>query len=1011
MMKWNGLPVRGIGAALTVFVFAACVVPTMAQLSQRAAQPAEVSTDGVTWPADYLPEPTPVVLPSTTVVTRAPVVWSPLALSVVDAEALAAEDALLVGWDNPPRVGVSVLIDEELPGAWTEMPDGGMLWTASITSDGARALRVHFSELSLPAGAALYVYSPKHPEVVQGPYFNAGPLESGEFWSGSVTGDTVHIEYYVPADAAAEIPFTIDEIGHIYREIAIDSDTRAALDCMGDVACYSAWEDVSYAVARMLFQGDDGSWYNCSGTLVAAQNGDMTPYFLTAAHCIDTANEAHSLEARWFYQNSTCGGSLMASQYSNYANLLGTSGEGGAADWSLLMIEGVLPAGVQWAGWTSSNPANGTWSVGVHHPSGSWKRYSRGRKRSTGLSDFHRIEWDVSGAIATIYYGSSGSGIYREDNQQLYGICSFGYGEAGCDNLNVDIYYGKFSYVYSAMSSLLAAGTDDGFENNDSCGNAATLSEGSHSNLIVKSTDEDWYRVYLQNGEQVEILLDFVDAYGNVDAELYDGCGGTLVASASTTSNDEALYWINNGPAQYVYLHVFLSDDTRNTYSANVTIGTFTDTDPPTPNPMMFAGVPVPASSSSISMTAATAVDLITPPVSYYFEGTQGGHDSGWQSSTAYTDVGLVANTAHSYRVKARDSAAPANETAYSSYYFPVTLIETPVLSAGSVSTNSIQLNTQSLTNLTLGLSGVYFDSETAGGDGGLNQWVQAETDTATSLAVNTMYAFRAKGRNQTTFETVWSSTLNVATHAVTPAGAALSNVGVAALNLDPLGASNPSYTEMAIQCVTTDPSWAGKYVSAAGIPSTAAVWRTDAAWGVISVSGLSADTEYCFQVKARNLDGVETAFSVASCATTPPDCNGNGQPDADDIAGGTSQDCDGNGVPDECDMAACGADPACADCNHNDVPDGCDISGGASTDTNGNGVPDECESPTYDVGDINCDGLVNNGDIDPFVLAITNAPLYEATYPDCDINLADINGDGLVNNGDIDPFVALITG
>jgi hypothetical protein len=62
-------------------------------------------------------------------------------------------------------------------------------------------------------------------------------------------------------------------------------------------------------------------------------------------------------------------------------------------------------------------------------------------------------------------------------------------------------------------------------------------------------------------------------------------------------------------------------------------------------------------------------------------------------------------------------------------------------------------------------------------------------------------------------------------------------------------------------------------------------------------------------------------------------------------------------------------------------------------------------------VGDVNCDGLVNNGDIDAFVLALTNATAYAALYPGCNIMNADINGDGLVNNGDIDAFVALLTG
>jgi hypothetical protein len=52
------------------------------------------------------------------------------------------------------------------------------------------------------------------------------------------------------------------------------------------------------------------------------------------------------------------------------------------------------------------------------------------------------------------------------------------------------------------------------------------------------------------------------------------------------------------------------------------------------------------------------------------------------------------------------------------------------------------------------------------------------------------------------------------------------------------------------------------------------------------------------------------------------PDCNGNGVPDDQDIANGTSMDCNENGRPDECDLLY-----------------------GTSPDINGNGVPDECEA------------------------------------------------------------------
>lgn len=61
-------------------------------------------------------------------------------------------------------------------------------------------------------------------------------------------------------------------------------------------------------------------------------------------------------------------------------------------------------------------------------------------------------------------------------------------------------------------------------------------------------------------------------------------------------------------------------------------------------------------------------------------------------------------------------------------------------------------------------------------------------------------------------------------------------------------------------------------------------------------------------------------------------------------------------------------------------------------------------------LGDMNCDGVVNNFDIDPFVLALTDPQLYARLYPDCDINNGDINGDGLLNNFDIDPFVECLS-
>ncbi|MBL8878540.1 MAG: autotransporter-associated beta strand repeat-containing protein [Phycisphaerales bacterium] len=63
----------------------------------------------------------------------------------------------------------------------------------------------------------------------------------------------------------------------------------------------------------------------------------------------------------------------------------------------------------------------------------------------------------------------------------------------------------------------------------------------------------------------------------------------------------------------------------------------------------------------------------------------------------------------------------------------------------------------------------------------------------------------------------------------------------------------------------------------------------------------------------------------------------------------------------------------------------------------------------TVTLADMNCDGFVDNFDIDPFVLALTAPAVYAAAFPSCDAANGDVNGDGTLNNFDIDVFVNCI--
>lgn len=194
------------------------------------------------------------------------------------------------------------------------------------------------------------------------------------------------------------------------------------------------------------------------------------------------------------------------------------------------------------------------------------------------------------------------------------------------------------------------------------------------------------------------------------------------------------------------------------------------DVTPPDPDPMTFEVGPTALGTDSINMIATGAIDD-TPPVQYMFQctsATPGGTSSFWQLGVSYTDSGLVANTPYSYQLASRDSALPTpNQTAFSSPVTASTAIETPVgLSTGILGLDTVELVAQgSFTNLTAGASGLYFESLTPGGGGGINAWVQSTMVTVTGLMPDTDYEFQVKARNQDGVETAYGEPLVIHTY------------------------------------------------------------------------------------------------------------------------------------------------------------------------------------------------------------------------------------------------------
>ncbi len=330
-------------------------------------------------------------------------------------------------------------------GAW-QATAAGRLWRLRVTSPDARALRIHFQDFDVGKGS---VWLHAADGQVGGPYSGRGIYDDGDFWSDIVFGDSATIEYLPdPAVEPAEAtPFRIAAVGHIRSVPGLvggggppspSSHTEPA-PCHLDATCYSDWSENASAVALILFERD-GNTYGCSGALLIDRQETFIPYFLTAAHCINTNTQARSVIAYWRYQTQTCDGippSLYSRPTTRGARLLATM-DGGlctdedgeekpcpdrGGDATLLRLGEDPPGGTWYLGWDAGSQSVGASVTGIHHPSYSFKRISFGRIVSPEYS-YHEVSWSQGRTEP----GSPGSPLFDgfEGNGRVIGIDSFG---------------------------------------------------------------------------------------------------------------------------------------------------------------------------------------------------------------------------------------------------------------------------------------------------------------------------------------------------------------------------------------------------------------------------------------------------------------------------------------------------------------------------------------------------------------------------------------------------------
>jgi trypsin-like peptidase/fibronectin type III domain protein len=345
-------------------------------------------------------------------------------------------------------------------------PDGSQLIVLIIKSSGASGIGVHFRNFALADGEEVYVYGAATDSIVFGPFTDKGPWGSGEFWSGTVDGDTVVIEFYKRTDENGQ-GFDIFEVSHILAELdwRVRSNEPEVLNCEHDASCFGGPE--KNAVGRIVF--NDNGVFLCTGTLLNNLAQDQTPYFLTANHCVDRQAVAQTVEVYWFYQTTSCNSGVLRNWVHSPpgANLLATQGSN---DFCLLRLQHNAPGGAFFSGWTSVVQPLGANVFALHHPDGyippsanSYLRRSTGSIISTNenclnLVNGYEIDW-TSGSAEP---GSSGSGLWNS-NGYLVGVLSCGPSPPTCNNPMAG--FSKFAnfypqirqYIFSAAPSAPVA--------------------------------------------------------------------------------------------------------------------------------------------------------------------------------------------------------------------------------------------------------------------------------------------------------------------------------------------------------------------------------------------------------------------------------------------------------------------------------------------------------------------------------------------------------------------------
>jgi len=210
----------------------------------------------------------------------------------VDVAAFLAEDEIEESKGVAYRFGAPFEVNYDLnnSGSWEELPNGDRVWRLKIVSTGAYSINLIYDHFFLPSGGTFYIYNEDHSMKI-GAFTERNNKDHGQFATALVKGDASVLEYYEPKDVRGKGIISIKRIVHAYRNLFNWDLAKQMFDyggsgsCNNNVACPvgDGWREDIRAAAMIT---TSGGFRLCSGSMVNNVREDLTPYFLTANHCL-----------------------------------------------------------------------------------------------------------------------------------------------------------------------------------------------------------------------------------------------------------------------------------------------------------------------------------------------------------------------------------------------------------------------------------------------------------------------------------------------------------------------------------------------------------------------------------------------------------------------------------------------------------------------------------------------------------------------------------------------------